>query len=113
MVMVVDDAGDMSPSSEVSVKENVLEFAARVLGYKNCRSKIKVGDAVPCRLDIRSYFFKSYFKIVLPATPTSSKWFCPLGFPTKLVMTLRAICSAHPIHLNLITQTQFYDEYKT
>jgi hypothetical protein len=30
MVMVVGDAGDMSPSSEVSVKENVLKFAARI-----------------------------------------------------------------------------------
>jgi hypothetical protein len=31
MVMVVGNAGDMSPSSKVSVKENVLKFAARVL----------------------------------------------------------------------------------
>lgn len=31
MVMVAGDASDMSPSSEVSVKENELKFAARVL----------------------------------------------------------------------------------
>jgi hypothetical protein len=34
MVMVVGDDGDMSPLSGVSVKENVLEFAARVLATK-------------------------------------------------------------------------------
>jgi hypothetical protein len=34
MVMVVGDAGDMSPSSEVSVKENVLKFAARFLATR-------------------------------------------------------------------------------
>jgi hypothetical protein len=39
MVMVVGDDGDMSPSSEVSVKENVLEFVARVLGTKTAGLK--------------------------------------------------------------------------
>jgi len=34
MVMVVGDAGIMSPSSEVSVKGNVLKFAARVLATR-------------------------------------------------------------------------------
>jgi len=34
MVMVVGDAGDTSPSSGVSVKENVLKFAARFLATR-------------------------------------------------------------------------------
>ena len=33
-MMVVGDAGVMSPSSEVSVKENALKFAARVLATR-------------------------------------------------------------------------------
>ena len=56
-----------------------------------------------------SYVFKIHFKITLPSTPRSSKWSLFSGLPTKtlyasLLSFILATCSAHLIHLHLITR---------
>ena len=48
----------------------------------------------------------------------SSKWFLPLGFPTKILYTtflspIHATCNPHCILLDIINQVIFGDEYRS
>jgi len=54
------------------------------------------------------HLLKIHFDTILPSMPRSSKWFFPLGLPTKTLFapSLSPICATCPIHLiiDLITQ---------
>ena len=65
-----------------------------------------------------SHFLNIHINIILPSSPTSSKWPLTMGSPHKnLVCTshspIRAACPAHLIRLDLMTPVIFGEEYRS
>jgi hypothetical protein len=63
------------------------------------------------------YFPKIHSNIILPSATRSSESFFPSGFRAKifrafLIYSMRAVCSAHLIVLDLITLMMFSEMYK-
>ena len=61
-------------------------------------------------------YFKMYFNIILPSTPTFSKWSLSFRFPNKnlytsLLSPIRATCHVHLVLLCFITRITFGKEY--
>jgi hypothetical protein len=56
---------------------------------------------------LKSYFFKIHFNIIIPSTPSYSKWILSFGFPYQnlICMSLFHTCATYPakeIFLDLI-----------
>ena len=61
-----------------------------------------------------SHFLKTHLNAIHPSTPGSPKFFLSLRFLyTSLFSSIRATCPAHLIHFDLITGTEFGEQYRS